>query len=193
MTNEEKLQSFQTITMEEARKKGNDELKAYTESVNQAFEEYKEMKEQQAQLTLKAEKDNLYREMNKAVSLEQIHIRHEYTKRYEELKSKLFVEVQNRLADYMDSPEYSKLLEKLIRKNKEYAGKEAITIYIDPADADRLTSLQAATGAMLTVSEYSFGGGIRAVLPERNVLIDDSFQTRLKEAMENFSFKGGNE
>lgn len=193
MTNEEKLRSFQTITMEEARKKGNEELKAYTESVNQSFEEYKAMKEQQAELTLKAERDNLYREKNKAVSLEQIQLRHAYTKRYEELKGKLFVEVQDKLAEYMELPEYEKLLEKLVRKNKEFAGEEEVIIYIDPADAERKSSLQAATGVMLTVSEYSFGGGIRAVLPQRNVLIDDSFQTRLKEAMENFSFKGGNE
>lgn len=193
MTNEEKLRSFQTITMEETRKKGNEELKAYTESVNQSFEEYKAMKEQQAELTLKAERDNLYREKNKAVSLEQIQLRHAYTKRYEELKGKLFVEVQDKLAEYMELPEYEKLLEKLVRKNKEFAGEEEVIIYIDPADAERKSSLQAATGVMLTVSEYSFGGGIRAVLPQRNVLIDDSFQTRLKEAMENFSFKGGNE
>lgn len=193
MTNEEKLRSFQTITMEEARKKGNEELKAYTESFNQSFEEYKAMKEQQAELTLKAERDNLYREKNKAVSLEQIQLRHAYTKRYEELKGKLFVEVQDKLAEYMELPEYEKLLEKLVRKNKEFAGEEEVIIYIDPADAERKSSLQAATGVMLTVSEYSFGGGIRAVLPQRNVLIDDSFQTRLKEAMENFSFKGGNE
>lgn len=193
MTNEEKLRSFQTITMEEARKKGNAELEAYKESVDQSFAEYKEMKEQQAELTLKAERENLYREKNKAVSLEQIQLRHAYTKCYEELKGKLFVEVQDKLAEYMETPEYEKLLEKMIRKNKEFAGDEEITIYIDPADAERRGALQASTGVMLTVSEYSFGGGIRAVLPKRNVLIDDSFQTRLKEAMENFSFKGGNE
>lgn len=192
MTNEEKLQNFQTITMEEARRKGNEELKAYTESIDQAFEEYKAMKEEQAQLVLKAERDNLHRERNKAVSLEQIQIRREFTKRYEELKSRLFVEVQDLLADYMETPEYEKQLEALIRKDMEFAGDEAVIIYIDPADEERMTGLQANTGAMLTVSEYSFGGGIRAVLPDRNVLIDDSFQTKVKEAMENFSFKGGN-
>lgn len=191
MTNEEKLQNFRTMTMEMVRKKRNDEIDGYRESMDRAFEEYKEQQEKQTQLLLKAQKDSLHREMNKLISIEHIRIRHEYTKRYEELKDKLFTEVQTMLAEYMTTPAYEKLLAKQIRKDMRFARGEQIIIYIDPADHEHLTGLQMMTGAALTVSEYSFGGGTRAVLPDRNVLIDDSFETRLKEIMETFSFRGG--
>ena len=68
---------------------------------------------------------------------------------------------------------------------------EKMIIYIDPADQALLMNLEMEAGTTLTVSEYSFGGGTRAVLPDRNVLIDDSFATKVKETMENFSFTGG--
>ncbi len=43
----------------------------------------------------------------------------------------------------------------------------------------------------MTVSEYSFMGGTRAVLPGRNILIDNSFESKLAGAKESFQLKGG--
>ena len=37
----------------------------------------------------------------------------------------------------------------------------------------------------------SFTGGSRAVIPGRNILIDNSFETKLAEAKEDFQLKGG--
>ena len=38
----------------------------------------------------------------------------------------------------------------------------------------------------LCISKYSFKGGIRAELPDRNILIDNTFETRLEEEREKF-------
>lgn len=191
MTNEEKLLNFQTMTMEAARQKADLAISAYQKSMDEAVEEHKSMKQEQTEVVLKAERDNLRRDRNKVISLEQIRLRHEYTKHYEELKEKLFSEVNDLLAMYMETPAYEKLLIKQIRKAMKFARGEQMTIYIDPADQDHKIGLEAATNAPLTVSEYSFGGGTRAVLPNRNVLIDNSFDTKVKEKMESFSFLGG--
>ncbi len=192
MTNEEKLNNFRNMVMKAVRQNSADELDTYRESLDNAFEDYKKMKEQQAEAVIRAERVNLHREMNKTLSLEQIKIRHEYTKKYEERKKELFAEVRELLTQYMGTPAYEQLLIKQIKKAVKFARGEQVIIYIDPADEAHHASLQEATGAELTVSEYSFDGGMRAVLPKRNVLIDESFQTKMEEAMENFSFEGGN-
>lgn len=191
MTNEEKLQNFRDITMEEARRKSNEELSSYEQSLENLFEEYTKMKEEQADMLMKSERESMHKELNKQLSLEQIRIRHEYTKCYEELKGRLFCEVREMLEEYRKTADYERLLVKQIRKAVKFARGEEMTVYMDPADAARKESLEAAGGAPLTVSEYSFGGGIRAVLPNRSVLIDNSFDTKMKEVMDNFSFKGG--
>ena len=54
-------------------------------------------------------------------------------------------------------------------------------IYINPSDADKKEALEAAAGVSLTVSAIDFGGGIRAVIRARNILIDESFVTKLEQ------------
>ena len=91
----------------------------------------------------------------------------------------------------MSTPAYVKLLEKQIKDILKIAGGEHVTIYIDPNDQFLLQDLAVATNTAISVSEYSFMGGTRAVLEERHMLIDNSFETKLTEAKEQFTFSGG--
>ena len=43
----------------------------------------------------------------------------------------------------------------------------------------------------LTISAEDFRGGVRAVIRSRNILIDNSFSTQLKEQYDKFVFLGG--
>ena len=91
----------------------------------------------------------------------------------------------------MATPEYQQLLISQIREILKFAGNEEVTIYIDPADRSCLSSLIAAVNHPLTVSEYSFSGGTRAVIPGRHILIDNSFAAKFDAAKKNFTFDGG--
>lgn len=191
MTIEEKLQHFQEFTMQDARTKSTELLDEYNASLEQIFEEHKEKKLRQSQLEIKTETESLKHDRNKEVSKQHLHIRRKITRKQDELKEKLFVEVKNLLGDFMDTPAYDQLLITQIKAAKNFAKDQKITIYIDPADSSRRSSLEVATNTMLTVSEYSFLGGTRAVIAEKNILIDNSFETKLAEAKSNFTFNGG--
>ncbi len=88
----------------------------------------------------------------------------------------------------MASPDYKKLLLKQIKAASSFAGTDAIIIYINPSDADKLPELEQSAKIPLTISQASFIGGIRAVIESKNILIDNSFETQLKEAKESFTF-----
>ena len=45
--------------------------------------------------------------------------------------------------------------------------------------------------AELTVSAEDFRGGVRAVIRSRNILIDNSFKTQLRNEYDKFMFAGG--
>ena len=109
----------------------------------------------------------------------------------EELKEKLFVEMKDRLARFAESAEYQRLLVRQLKEAIAFARGEELILYIDPSDAERRTSLEVEAGAPITVSSYSFMGGTRAVIPGRNILIDNSFETKLAEAREKFQLRGG--
>lgn len=191
MTTEEKLQHFLQSSMEDARSQSSNMVEEYRAALNKIFEEHKEEKQRQAALQIKTESDDLERQKNKEVSKAQLHIKRKLSRKQSELKEKLFAEVKNLLAEYMESPAYEQLLISQIKSAKEYAGNQEAIIYIDPADSPKLTALEAACQTQLTISEYGFLGGCRTVIPVRNILIDHSFETKLNEVKENFTFDGG--
>ena len=93
------------------------------------------------------------------------------------------------LTNFTSTHEYNDMLIRQIREAKEFAKEDEIIIYIDPSDTSRLAGLEMATGVGLTISQYSFLGGTRAVIPSKNILIDNSFQTKLAEAKEAFTWR----
>nr|WP_024837851.1 V-type ATP synthase subunit E [Clostridium sp. 12(A)] len=188
MTTEEKLQHFLEFCMEDARSRSAKMLDEYTAALEEAFTEHQQNAIRRAEQQVELEKKQIERETNKKLSLEQINIRREFGKKQDELKEKLFQELLDRLTEYRKTPEYKALLNNQARKALELADKDFITIYIDPQDEEKLKDLSIPQSGELLVSEYSFMGGIRAVIPARHILIDNSFQTKLSEAKRDFRF-----
>ena len=183
MTTEEKLKYFEESSLEEARKQASAMIEEYKVNLDKVEKEHKATTLRQSDLQLKTESDNLKRNNNMALSKEQLQIKRKITQKQNELKEKLFVEVKQLLEDYMTTSAYQQLLIKQIKNIQKEAGSGKLILYIDPADSDKRSSLQ--------VAEYSFMGGTRAVLQDRNILIDNSFASKLEKLKADFSFNGG--
>lgn len=192
MTTEEKLQHLLDSSMEAARTEIAHTLSAYIKALDQIYSEHVKSVQEKAELEIRMETERLRKEGNRQLSAEQLNLRRQISQKEEELTNALFTEVENLLETYMNSADYTSLLIRQIREILQFAGNNACTIYLDPADTDKLQYLSAATGAPLCLSEYSFQGGTRAVIPARHVLIDNSFETKLAEAKENFAFERRN-
>ena len=78
-----------------------------------------------------------------------------------------------------------------IRHAGECAVQEPVVIYINPADEQKRSDLADATCVHLTVSAEDCIGGVRAVIRSRNILIDNSFKTQLRNEYDKFIFLGG--
>ena len=191
MTTEEKMQYFLDETMMSARKKAALMIDEYYAAGNQIYEEYIETKKQEAETKIDAEKESLKRIINKEVSAEQILIRKELSDKQEELEQKLFDEVEQLLNEYMKTDAYQELLLNQIKDARKFAGDDELIIYIDPKDAPKKDAMEQKTGCKLTISEYSFVGGTRAITNSGKILIDNSFETMLKEERDKFVFLGG--
>ena len=126
MTTEEKLKHFQEICMTDAREKSARMLDDCVRALDAAFEEHKAEAERRAAMQEEAQKEKLEREKNKKLSIGQLDLKREISRRQEELKDKLFVEVKDMLANFMETREYQELLERQIRSAKEFAGDEAL-------------------------------------------------------------------
>lgn len=191
MTIEEKLDHFGTLCFNDARERSDKMLGDYTASLKKILEEHKVDAKRQAEMQVAAEAETIKREINKALSIEQINIKRQFSIRQDELKLKLMDELKDRLASFRKTDAYEALLVRQITQALEFAAGAPVTIYLDPGDGDRLEQLSRLTGTELTLSSYPFLGGTRAVISSRNILIDNSFETKLEETQANFQFRLG--
>lgn len=190
MTTEEKMQHFLDYSMTNARKQAYDLIKEYYAAADKMFEEYKEIRTNEAEARIETEISSIKRQINKEISSEQILIRKELSDKQEELETKLFAEVTELLLSYKKTTAYKELLISQIKEEKHFAGDEEMIIYIDLDDKDLKEELESVTGCELTVSDYSFIGGTRAITNSKKILIDNSFETLLNEEREKFVFQG---
>ncbi len=191
MTIEEKMFHLQTAAMEEARAEGNGIIRQHEDALNGVFEQHCAEARRQSQTRIKAERVSANQQLNMASSKAQLELKRELGQTQAELKKKLFEEVESLLEDYMKTEDYLNLLIGYIEKAAAFADKEAMTVYINPTDADKKEYLEEHTGLELTVSKEDFKGGIRAVIRGRNILIDHAFKGALENEYQKFIFRGG--
>lgn len=191
MTTEEKLQHFYDVSVENAKLEAMQEINAYKEKLAAQLAEYKENKQRQTQFELKSESDNLKRQINKSISAKQLQIKKKLSQKQQELKEKLFQEVKILLEEYTSTPAYSEYLATKIKEAAAFAEEDEIIYYLSSSDAALKADLSARTGANIKISKENFMGGIQAVIPAKNILIDHSIASSFYAAKEEYTFDGG--
>lgn len=191
MTIEEKLQHFFDTSVEEAQLSADKELTKHRKNLEEMLEQHKKSREQDAKAQVKAEAENARREINKVLSSQQLSLKRDWTIKQNDLADKLFVEVKNHLTQFMDTPQYEDYLCKKIEEAVDFAGKDEIFIYITPEDSGLKRGLVARTGRPVQISQETFMGGIKATIPSKNILIDNSFQGSFLALRKSFKFDGG--
>ena len=191
MTLEEKFSHLQTTSMEQARAEGNAIIDSHREALEKVLEDHKAEALRQSETRIKAETTNARLSLNQAAAKSQLEIKRRQGKVQQELKDKIFEEVMGLVNDYMKTEAYGDFLVRCIRQAVHFAGQDPVTIYLNPSDEAKRADLEDATGVHLTISAEDFIGGVRAVIRSRNILIDNSFRTQLRNEYDKFIFLGG--
>ena len=192
MTQEDKLRNFYDLSIESASRQRDQMLADCRATLEADFEAHRSEKEKIVSDRMKSETTALSRELKRDLSDRQNRIRQNLAKRQREVKEEIFANVADKLSAFRKTPEYHTWLFRKVRAALAFAGKEEVTIYVDPADETYTDEIHAVCGVQPVISNVAFGGGIRAVIRSRNILIDNSFATLMAEAKENFTFDGGN-
>jgi len=191
VTKEEKLKHFYDSAIESVTIQSQQMLNEYSSALDKQFSEHKEDMLRKSELEIAIEKDRLERKINKEISLEEIKSRRIISGISEELKQKILIEVKDKFEIYTTTPEYRKKLAEQIKEAKAIAKDNKIIVYIDPVDSTHKISLEREIGIVLLVAEESFMGGIKAYIPDKNLLIDSSFINKLEEIAHDVTLKGG--
>ena len=189
MTLDEKLDIFYNAAINDATNQSVQILDEYKANLDKMQKEHEKETLQKAETTLKNESEYLIRDKNKRISDESLKLRRAVTKKTNEHEKIIFQKVEQKLLDFMKTPAYLDLLKEQIQYALDYAKGEEMELYINESDTDKKNSLEQMFNCSIQISNTDFMGGIRAVIRNRNVLIDNSFATKLAEERESFTLK----
>lgn len=191
MTLEEKIAYMQAATMEDARKNNSRIVESYHDALEKLFNEHKSESLLLSKTQIKSETVNARQQLNQASAKAHLDLKREESRLTQTLKDNIFKEVKALVLEYMKTKEYEAYLIECIQGVIKIAGDDDKTIYLNPTDSHLKASLEAATGETLNVNDKDFFGGIRTIIPARNILVDDSFETKLWNEYNEFIFSGG--
>ena len=123
--------------MEEARAEANAIVKQHENALRSVFEQHQIEARRQSETRVRAESVTAKQQLNMAMSKAQLELKREMGKIQTELKTELFEEVQLKLLAFMRTEEYKEILIRYIEKAAQFASGMAMTIYINPSDADK--------------------------------------------------------
>lgn len=186
MTTDEKLKHFTTVILESTKSQCDQTLAEYKSSMDRYFESHKEEALKSRQLEESIEADRIRRKISREYTTEQLHIRRKINHKQEELKAKLLAEVEAMLEAFFMTEDYTRLLIRQIEEAKKVARGEQINIFLDIKDERLKEELERATGETLITDGRIFYGGIKAEIPKKNILIDNSFESKLDNWMETY-------
>lgn len=190
MTTEEKLVHFQEDALLTARARSAKELDAYSENLNNLYAEHVKTARQQAASQLHLAKEALLREHNRQLSKKQLETRRNLTLTRDAITEELFARVNDMINTYKKDAAYLDALQKSIDEAKNISRDEELVIFIDKSDEALLPELTSRCGLSIRIAEDNIVGGITALIPKKNILIDLSFAYKLREARENLQLGG---
>lgn len=191
MTTEEKLQHFTSVTIESVQKECDEMLAEYKKKMEDYFEDHKVKSIEKSKLATSIAEDGIKRKASQEYTSMQMHLKRKINHKQEELKEKLFDEVNELLRNYISTNEYKEYVLKKVDEIKRFAGSDELIIELDPNDKDLADDIMPKANMKVVVSERTFMGGVKGSIPKRNILIDDSFETKFEEIKDKYTIAGG--
>ncbi len=185
MKTDEKLSYFYELLTEKARKSSDEAIADQKKKLADEFEKYKKDKIAHRESILKDDMVDYQRKLNRTFSSEQIEIRRALAEKTDEITETVFAEVEEQVKAFRESPEYANYLCKKINEMKSSVDRDA-EFLLSASDKAYTSKIASTCGVAVHADSHEFGGGFKVLCPKRNLLIDNSFETRLREEKDAF-------
>ena len=188
MDNKEKLDNFLKICMDDATKRSENLISKHTEYTEKEYRtKSKAIKDQNTELT-KKEIDNMKQEYNIFLSRESARLKSEYLAKRKDYEDMLLSEVYDMLEKYMSTSDYVAYIENKIKEARPLADGEPMTLIISDADYSIAREIAVRYNTAIRITKENIIGGCMILIPNRNILIDNTFKNKLDNIRKNFHF-----
>ncbi|MCR5836765.1 MAG: V-type ATP synthase subunit E [Lachnospiraceae bacterium] len=181
------MEHFKNVSLEDASKKSDEILTTYKRNLDEQFEKHKREYAENSKVIEEAKISEAKLEAKRALAKAQAEIKREVSNHHNEIKNYVFSEVNKKIEAYKKTSEYKTMLISQITSIKKQFDGEDIVFLIDESDKGLLDTLSKETSVNIEVSKTSFVGGTKAIIEARNILVDNSFKTKLSEEQDHFT------
>lgn len=186
MTTDEKLKLFYETTIWDANAKYNKIIDELKQKADKEFVKFKARAEQNSKAKIKSEIDSYSKIANKNKSNEIIEFKQKKNAELNDLKNMIFESVIDKISDYKKTEKYkNELIDEINRLASAY---DEIIIYLDDSDKHIIDCLSRKDKIKYEVSNENILGGYKALISSQNMIIDNSFQTKIEDEKKRFAF-----
>ena len=174
------------VTIESVHEECEKSLAEFKKEQDWKFETHKEQHLKEVRIREYALRDAIERKASKEYTYEQLHIKRKINHKQNELKKKLFDLVEAKLEEFKKTDQYVQLIVRQIKEALYIAGDEELIVYVGEGDENLIEEFYSQCAIKPSISRNINKGGMRAEIPSKNMLIDNTFETKISEAWEKF-------
>ncbi len=185
---EAKINEFTKVAESEAEKKRALILEELEKEMNASIEIKTKELEDLSSKTIKEEKIKIDQEFNKEVIQKVSTYKKDLMSLRNRYEAELFSDVKSDLDKFIASNEYVNFLVKEIRGSLD--GSNNFKLYLTKRDISHKEDIAKEfkdVNLEILPSDEDFIGGFKIVIVDKNILMDNSFKTRLQEEKEKFN------
>ncbi len=184
MNVKEKINVFSQLAIKEAEGKRDDMMAQINDEFEAACREYERDARKAAESDIREQQFRLEKKKHKEILAAKADVKKSIYELQSQLIDELFSKVEMNLGIYVETEDYVKGLLNDIRKlSLKY--RSAIELYVcarDTVHAEKIKELPNIT----IMTDDSLIGGFRAVIPDKGLLVDCSYSSRLDSLKTNF-------
>ncbi|MFP3155426.1 hypothetical protein LQZ18_13560 [Lachnospiraceae bacterium ZAX-1] len=184
---DKKLEAFHESAIEAANQQSSQKLEKYKSTHDKNWEEFLQTKQNEIEEQYREEEVKIKKEVNRKVSEQLIEQKRILREHQRGKKIALFEQINRVVDQFMATEDYVLFLIAEIKKARDFAADQELILYLNPTDRHLKDRLEKETGVVLHISEQDFRGGIRGVIHSKNVLIDESFSTKLAQGRKEYT------
>ncbi|MDO4479243.1 MAG: V-type ATP synthase subunit E [Lachnospiraceae bacterium] len=186
MTTEEKLTLFYDAVTDKARRRAEALIRATKGEHAAILASRRTESDARKDVALKKDASHYAHRLNRENAQRSLDIRRQLADREKSLSDALFADVAARLEAFRRSDEYGAYLCRKAEEMKAFIDSDDAAYLLSAGDEAHLAAIRSICGPSVSIFENDFGGGLRAVSRARNLMVDNSFDTRLREEKEAF-------
>ena len=184
-TMEKSFNKFKSLVLNDAQKQREELSKEIEEKTKDKLEEKENEFLSGAYQTIQANISKIQKKNKEIILQKELEAKKELIKSREKMVENIFDEVQTKFKEYINTEDYTKWLNNLVKKAISECGDGEKTVYVNENDISKITDVNE------KIEAFNMLGGVKVSNATQGIIINYSLEELLNDQKQNFLKNSG--